>query len=145
MGSHHQAEHGMKTVLGKDANRILHDEGPAIDDALRQGVREALLHTKSAGIASSSSVMGRLSGFDQKTRLASSAALSGQVAASQAPTWLGLAAWTGRHHRLCGGDRSRQHGDHEEAESVPQGWNEARVQRDSRTTNVIRDRGRRRG
>ncbi len=39
----------MKTVLGKDANRILHDEGPAIDDALRQGVREALLRHRERG------------------------------------------------------------------------------------------------
>ena len=43
MGSHHPAEHDMKTAVAKGANRILHDEGPVIDDALRQGVRDALL------------------------------------------------------------------------------------------------------
>ena len=32
----------MKTDAVKDANRILHDEGTVVDDALRQGVRDAL-------------------------------------------------------------------------------------------------------
>ena len=36
----------MKTDTVKDPNRILHDEGHVIDDALRQGVRDALLRHK---------------------------------------------------------------------------------------------------
>lgn len=39
----------MKPAPAKDANRILRDAGPAIDDALRQGVREALLRHKERG------------------------------------------------------------------------------------------------
>jgi hypothetical protein len=39
----------MKPAAAKDPDRILRDEGPAIDDALRQGVRDALLHHKERG------------------------------------------------------------------------------------------------
>jgi hypothetical protein len=33
----------------KDPNRILHDEGPTVDDALRQGVRDALRRPREHG------------------------------------------------------------------------------------------------
>jgi hypothetical protein len=39
----------MKPAVAKDANQILRDEGPAIDNALRQGVRDALLRHKERG------------------------------------------------------------------------------------------------
>ena len=39
----------MKTATGKDANRIFLDEGHLIDEALRQGVREALRRHKERG------------------------------------------------------------------------------------------------
>ena len=39
----------MTTDTAKDPNRIFHDEGHVIDDALRQGVRDALLRHKERG------------------------------------------------------------------------------------------------
>lgn len=36
----------MKTLSAKDPNRILREDGRLIDDALRQGVRDALLRHK---------------------------------------------------------------------------------------------------
>ena len=39
----------MKTDSSKDPNRILHEDGHLIDDALRQGVRDALLRHKERG------------------------------------------------------------------------------------------------
>jgi isoaspartyl peptidase/L-asparaginase-like protein (Ntn-hydrolase superfamily) len=39
----------MKTATGKDPNRIFLDEGHLIDEALRQGVREALRRHKERG------------------------------------------------------------------------------------------------
>ena len=39
----------MKPAPAKDPDRILRDEGPAIDDALREGVRDALIRHKERG------------------------------------------------------------------------------------------------
>ena len=40
----------MKTEAKKDVNRILIEDGRVIDEALKQGVRDAMLRHKEAGL-----------------------------------------------------------------------------------------------